>query len=92
MTLTLTLGWATHQTSFTGLYELGVRNTRDSSLIKFAERHHMMIMNTLFKKRVNKRWAWSFPNGAIKNEVDFILTNKSHTFTGISGSSTASTQ
>ncbi len=41
-------------------------------------------MNTLFKKRPNRRWTWISPNGSTKNEIDFILTDRPHIFTDIS--------
>ena len=37
-------------------------------LVEFAERQKFKIMNTFFKKRLNRRWTWISPNGATKNE------------------------
>ena len=41
-------------------------------------------MNTVFKKSPNRRWTWISSNGHTKNEIDFILTNRPHTFTDVS--------
>ena len=68
----------------TGPYGLGTRNARGDSLINFAVRHQLKIMNTMFKKSPNRRWTLISPNGHTKNEIDFILTNRPHTFTDIS--------
>ena len=68
----------------TGPYGLGTRNARGDSLINFAVRHQLKIMNTMFKKSPNRRWTWISPNGHTKNEIDFILTNRPHTFTDVS--------
>ena len=68
----------------TGPYGLGTRNARGDSLINFAVRHQLKIMNTMFKKSPNRRWTWISPNGHTKNEIDFILANRPHTFTDVS--------
>ena len=68
----------------TGPYGLGTGNARGDSLINFAVRHQLKIMNTMFKKSPNRRWTWISPNGHTKNEIDFILTNRPHTFTDVS--------
>ena len=68
----------------TGPYRLGTRNARGDSLINFAVKHQLKIMNTMFKKSPNRCWTWISPNGHTKNEIDFILTNRPHTFTDVS--------
>ena len=68
----------------TGPYGLGTRNARGDSLISFSVRHQLKIMNTVFKKSPNRRWTWISPNGHTKNKIDFILTNRPHTFTDVS--------
>src|SRR3977135_524833 len=30
-------------------------------------------------KRYNRKWTWKSPNGSVKNEIDFIMTNKEYT-------------
>ena len=49
-------------------------------LVEFAERHKFKIMNTFFKKRLNRRWTWISPNGKIKNEIDYIMTDRTDIF------------
>ena len=41
------------------------------------------IMNTMFQKRVWRRWTWKSPNGVTKTEFDYILTNKLAMVTGV---------
>ena len=66
-----------------GPFGLGSRNTRGDSLINFAESHQLKIMNTFVKKRLHRRWTWISPNGVTKNENDYVLTDKPHTFTDV---------
>ena len=67
----------------TGPYGLGTHNARGDSLINFAVRHPLKIMNTVFKKKSQQALDIS-PNGHTKNEIEFILTNRPHTFTDVS--------
>ena len=67
-----------------GPYGLGSRNTREGSVINFAQSHQLKIMNTFFKKRLHRRWTWISPSGVTKNEIDYILTDKPLTFTDVS--------
>ncbi|CAH2088608.1 unnamed protein product [Euphydryas editha] len=53
----------------------GSKNNRGSRLIQFARENSLSILNTFFKKNVNKRWTWLSPDGKSKNEVDYILVN-----------------
>ena len=57
-------------------YGIGTRNRRGNVLVEFAERHKFKIMKTFFKKRLNGRWTWISPNGATKNEIDYIMTDR----------------
>ena len=68
----------------TGSYGMGTRNTRGDMLVEFAERHKLKIMNTFFKKRLNRRWTWISPNGATKNEIDYIMTDRPDIFLHVS--------
>lgn len=40
-----------------GNYSFGHRNNREETLVQFAERNRLQIMNTFFKKR-NRKWTW----------------------------------
>ena len=33
-------------------------------------------MNTQFQKKAGRRWTWRSPDGNIKNEIDYIMTDK----------------
>ena len=68
----------------TGSYGIGTRNRRGDMLVEFAERHKCKIMNTFFKKRLNRRWTWISPNGATKNEIDYIMTDRPEIFLDVS--------
>ena len=59
-----------------GKFGFGQRNERGDDLINFALAHDFKIMNTFFQKSENKRWTWRSPNHEIRNEIDYILTNK----------------
>ncbi|KAJ8724843.1 hypothetical protein PYW07_015801 [Mythimna separata] len=63
-----------------GDYSSGDRNDNGHRLIDFAFEHNLRIMNSFFKKRKSKKWTWMSPNGKDKNEIDFILSRKKHTF------------
>ena len=67
----------------TGSYGIGTRNRRDV-LVEFAERHKFKIMNTFFKKRLNRWWTWIPLNGATKNEIDYIMTDRPDIFLDVS--------
>ena len=45
-------------------YGIGTRNRRGDMLVEFVERHKLTILNTFFKKRLNRRWTWIYINGA----------------------------
>ena len=68
----------------TGSYGIGTRNRRGDMLVEFAERHKFKIMNTFFKKQLNRRWTWISPNGSTKNEIDCIMTDRPDTFLDVS--------
>ncbi|KAI8494200.1 hypothetical protein Bbelb_279600 [Branchiostoma belcheri] len=78
------VGMGDSSSSSTGPFGYGTRNSRGDTLVNFAERHKMRIMNTHFKKPPNRRWTWISPGGAYKNEIDYILTNKPQNFTDVS--------
>ena len=46
--------------------------------------HKFKIMNTFFKKRLNRRWTWISSNGVTKNEIDYIMTDRPHIFLDVS--------
>ena len=60
----------------TGSYGICTRNRRGDMLVEFAERHKLKIINTSLKKWLNRRWTWISPNGATKNKIDYIITDR----------------
>lgn len=68
------LGTGEEGEKFIGKFGLGMRNERGERLAEFVEAEQLYIMNSFFKKRLNKRWTWVHPKG-YKNEIDFIMTD-----------------
>ena len=62
--------------SVVGKYGIDERNDRGERLVQFAECMKTPIMNTFFKKHPTRKWTWRSPNFEVKNEIDFILTNR----------------
>ncbi|GBP19524.1 Retrovirus-related Pol polyprotein from transposon TNT 1-94 [Eumeta japonica] len=61
-------------------YTSGRRNNNGQRLIDFAQEHNITIMNTFFNKNPKKKWTWISPNGNVKKEIDFIMTNRPQLF------------
>uniref|UniRef100_A0A8R1EJ58 Endonuclease/exonuclease/phosphatase domain-containing protein n=1 Tax=Caenorhabditis japonica TaxID=281687 RepID=A0A8R1EJ58_CAEJA len=45
-------------------------------LVNFAFSSRATILNTIYRKRHNRKWTWIGPDGKAKNKIDFILTNR----------------
>ena len=45
--------------------------------VGFAEKNNLKIINTFFNRKASKKWKSL--NGEIKNEINFILTNRLNT-------------
>lgn len=72
-----------HEHLILGQYGYGTRNQRGERLLQYANEYKLSIMNTYFKKKQSQRWTWSSPDNKIRNEVDFILSNKPELITNI---------
>ncbi|XP_047998769.1 uncharacterized protein LOC125236115 [Leguminivora glycinivorella] len=59
-----------------GKFSTGERNDNGKRLIDLAFTYNLKVMNTFFKKKHSRKWTWISPNGQIRNEIDYILTNK----------------
>lgn len=59
-----------------GPYGLGSGNERGERLTEFCLEEELVILNTLYKKKLSQRWTWMSPNNTTKNEIDYLLTNK----------------
>lgn len=66
-----------------GSHGMGVRNERGEMLVQFLLQHNLYVINTFFKKKANRKWTWSSPDGRTKNEVDFIVGNRKDIFQDI---------
>ena len=67
----------------TGSFGLGQRNERGDTLIEWTTSKDYKIMNTLFQKKIERRWTWRSPDGETKNEIDYIMTDKPNMITDV---------
>lgn len=70
--------------SILGLHSTGRRNNNGQRLINLALTANLKILNSFFHKKIQRKWTWISPDGQIKNEIDFILSNKPKIFKDIS--------
>src|SRR5271167_118557 len=59
-----------------GPYGIGEHNEQADRLVEFAASRKLYIGNSKYKKRDNRKWTWKSPDGNVKNEIDFIMTDK----------------
>lgn len=64
--------------SFT--YNNKIRSKNGERVIQFALENNLTILNTVYRKNKKKMWTWITPDGKHKNEIDFIMTNKTRYF------------
>ena len=62
----------------TGSVCLGKRNGRCDTLIEDYN-----IMNTLFQKKIERRWTWRSPDRKTKNAIEYIMTDKPSMITDV---------
>lgn len=67
-----------------GNFGLGVRNQRGDMLINYLSKENLYCLNTFFKKPQQRKWTWKSPDGKIRNEIDFILSNNRKICTNVS--------
>lgn len=67
-----------------GQFGVGRRNHRGHLLASFMEKEGLFMMNSFFRKREHRKWTWQSPDGATKNEIDFILSTKKQVFDDVS--------
>ena len=60
----------------TGKIGLELRNERGDTLVELATSRKYKNLNTMFQKKAGRRWTWKSPNGVMKIEIDYILTNR----------------
>src|SRR3977135_1782152 len=78
------------ENSIMGPYGMGERNERGDRLVEFATSRKLYIGNSKYMKRYNRKWTWKSPNGSVKNEIDFIMTNTIEDVTVVSRVNTGS--
>ncbi|XP_013384095.1 craniofacial development protein 2-like [Lingula anatina] len=67
----------------TGKFGSRERNERGDLLIEWATANNLKIMNTIYKKKISRRWTWQSPDGCTRNEIDYIMTNRPNIFTDV---------
>ncbi|GBP18412.1 Craniofacial development protein 2 [Eumeta japonica] len=65
------------------IYGKKARSKNGERLVNFAQENALKILNTKFKRKESKMWTWISPDGKTKNEIDFIMTNKSKYFSNM---------
>ncbi|CAH2108658.1 unnamed protein product [Euphydryas editha] len=66
-----------------GPYTTGKRNDNGQRLINYTLENNLYIMNTFYKRKPKRKWTWESPNGQVRNEIDFITTNKPKLFLNV---------
>jgi endonuclease/exonuclease/phosphatase family metal-dependent hydrolase len=72
------------ESNIMGPHSVGKRNENGRLLIDFALEYNLKIMNTYFKKKLDRTWTWISPDGKYKNAIDFITTNRPSHFKDVS--------
>ena len=67
-----------------GQFRVGHRNRRGHQLASFMEKEGLYMMNSFFRKREHRKWTWQSPDGATRNEIDFIMSTKKQMFNDVS--------
>lgn len=53
-------------------------------LVNFLEKKGLFLMNSFFKKQLQRKCTWRSPDAMTKNEIDFIMTDKRRIFRDVS--------
>ncbi|KAH1028830.1 hypothetical protein HUJ05_002158 [Dendroctonus ponderosae] len=64
-----------HETAF-GLHGFGKKNDGGTMLLEFLLEHNMYAMNSISKKSPKRKWTWMSSDGATRNEIDYIITDR----------------
>ena len=60
-----------------GRFGLGRRNERGERLLQLCAMKNLVITNTLFKRKPQRRVTWTSPDGPTKNQIDYIIIQQS---------------
>lgn len=63
-----------------GKYGRGKRSKNGEKLVEFLLEQNLTLLNSLFRKKPKNKWTWISPNGKVRNEIDYIITNKARVF------------
>lgn len=67
-----------------GPYSSGLKRSKNGErLVNFAFENKLKILNSMYKKRLCRKWTWISPDGSVKNEIDFILSNAENQFSDV---------
>ena len=57
-----------------GRFGIGHQNERGQILLEFAEKHQLVIANTLYPHKDSRTTTWHSPDGKTHTQIDYILT------------------
>jgi hypothetical protein len=57
---------------------VGSRSHRGQLMAGLLEKERLYVINSFFKKREHRKWTWTSPNGATKNEIDFYVDKEAY--------------
>ena len=57
-----------------GRVRIGHQNERGQRLLEFAEKHQLVIANTLYPHKDSRTTTWHSPDGNTHNQIYYILT------------------
>ena len=60
------------------------RSKNGNKIVNFAQANNLTILNTKYKKNKKNMWTWLSPDGKSKNQIDFIMSNKTYYFSNFS--------
>src|SRR2546425_470584 len=60
-----------------GPFGVGVRNGNGERVVNFCKRHNLFATNTWFQQRKLAQHTWISPDKVTKNQIDFVLVDKS---------------
>ncbi|KOB67511.1 Endonuclease-reverse transcriptase [Operophtera brumata] len=70
-----------------GKYSHGERSAQGQKMVELALAEKFKIVNSMFKRKRNRKWTWRHPNGKNFNEIDYILTKYTRDLPLITGKS-----
>ena len=59
-----------------GKYGFGQHNQRGLQLLQFRAINELIISNTIFSHKNERRYTWTSPDYTVKKQIDFIIMSK----------------